>query len=477
MEERANALLTKAQREALQEEGRGEYTRQYRQRIRERAQNGTVDLSLLFDKMESKDIERAFGPDLNFLKMLREISEEMIKTVDSRQARYELMDLRSDLAHLGDASGGSYSSSDTQLNAFSKSAPSDIANSTSEVQRLGEETIERLERVLHLKQDSLKNLKNTKDELDELTNSDLDVVSASLLKELRNLSGHQISMAEDELAEIKQALATLRDSLPEDIQAAQEVIMDLARATDRSRKAGEAVSDVRRIRNEIDELIEEATFADGMEEHVTVSLAFYLRVSEILGADTESIVREALLRTYQHEHPEQTVGNITVDISAMNRDEASKRAVSELREGSRWLEVTELRALAETNPAELRALVETEEITEAELRNAVLSRLDSIESGLEIVDEDPKVSGGGRVPDMVARDEDGQLVLLEFKRSLETLDEERIDELEEMVNQYGGLDRARVIVVFPAESLGADQSPLESDRESVRFAPIRVRLA
>ena len=67
------------------------------------------------------------------------------------------------------------------------------------------------------------------------------------------------------------------------------------------------------------------------------------------------------------------------------------------------------------------------------------------------MDAKPDAPGGTVVPDLVAKDTDGNLVLVELKRlaNIEQRPESTIDRVRELINQYGGENRVRAFIVIP----------------------------
>lgn len=198
------------------------------------------------------------------------------------------------------------------------------------------------------------------------------------------------------------------------------------------------------------------TFEQGLRDDVVSALAFYLRVSEVLDTSTEELIEDALVRTYEQEHPDRVVGHATVDVAADDRTKAVKQGSRKLTKGDTRLSSTELRAIAETKSSLLSKMQRQRELTAREFREAVLEDPGQLEEGLEIVDAEPDAPGDTVVPDLVAKDTDGSLVLIELKRlaNIEQRPESTVNRVRELIDQYGGKERVRAFIMVPDFELG-----------------------
>lgn len=187
----------------------------------------------------------------------------------------------------------------------------------------------------------------------------------------------------------------------------------------------------------------------------TVSLLY--KLSEKNDADTEILLWEGLYKAHTQTYP-NTVAEIDLSIQSEPLDALVGRVKQKANQG-RPLTDLELRALI-SNPVELESEfrnVRRESIQnnlqslEQQLRN----NLDSIEDGLSAIDEDlPQSQTNPPRPDIIARDNDGQIVLIdvftasEMPRGLEQL-RERAIKLSEMADEYGGKQHVRTILAIP----------------------------
>ncbi|WP_254534031.1 hypothetical protein [Natrinema gelatinilyticum] len=109
------------------------------------------------------------------------------------------------------------------------------------------------------------------------------------------------------------------------------------------------------------------------------------------------------------------------------------------------------------------------ELTAREFRKAALENPGQLEEGLEIVDAQPDAPGNTVVPDLVAKDTDGNPVLIKLNRlaNIEQRPESTVDRVRELINQYGGEDRVRAFIVVPDFELeeGDEETSLHNLRD------------
>lgn len=455
MADRSNALLTSGHRDKLREEGGdGEHSRQYRQRIRNRTRNGTIDLGILFEHMEARDVKQVFGPDVGHLHELRNVVEEVRLLLGGGGSKRSLRDRVDELEalvqehfdiyrqigqHVTDNQTGDSHLSRQELADRRESSLQSIHHSAVEIVEEYREWLDNVEQA-----------RNKLEGLPDLDRFDTEYRDhiASLIDGLEEL--HQRALSDRE--ELKQVVKEIDHRTQRSKSAPPELVGNLMSSLESIRRPRHRVwPELSNFDHQIRMDLRQTEFDKERREDVVSALAFYFRVSEILGSSTEELIEDAVAQMHEREHPDEVVGHVTVDVAVDDRKKAAKQGSRKLTEDNTRLSSTELRAVAETEPSLLSEMQRRDKITEAELREAVLENPDQLEEGMDIVDAEPQAPGKTLVPDLVAKDNQGDLVLIELKHfaSIEQDPESTTDRLRELINQYGGEDRVRGFLVVP----------------------------
>ncbi|MFC6837585.1 hypothetical protein [Halomarina ordinaria] len=455
MTDRSNALLTKSQRDKIREGGEdAEHTRQYRQRVRERTRNGTIDLGILFEHMEARDIKQVFGPDVSHLNELQNAVDDVRSLLSGYGSKRGLRNQVDELEMLAEE----YSDDFRQINQPEEdNQPGEWYHSQQELNEQHKNRLESLQQsaseIIDVYGEWVENIEQAQNDLEQL------VGSGQYDSEYQN----RIQKVVDELEKLHQRTSSGKEELKEIIEEINYqirrnesvppgIVDDLSASVQTVKRSRNGVwSELSELDDQIQMDLGQSTFEQGLRDDVVSALAFYLRVSEVLGTSTEGLVEDALVRTFEQEHPDDVIGHATVDIAADNRTKAVKQGSRKLTEGDTRLSSTELRAIAETKPSLLSKMQRQRELTARDFREAVLENPGQLEEGLEIVDAEPDAPGDTVVPDLVAKDTDGNLVLVELKRlaNIEQRPKSTVNRVGELINQYGGEGRVRAFIVVP----------------------------
>lgn len=475
MTERPASLLTRAQREKMAEESDDAYSRQYRQRIRERTVSGVRDLALLFEHMEARDIERAFSPDKSIIEQTGETLQAVLDIL-SKQApadrfrdrlrsvrtyRDRLRELDEEIRELEDEKRALDSSQDDGDSVFSSATSQRRKDIEEEIRKLEDEREKTASDLRHWMDELAAALSNRYSALTEAREDVSNIPVYELPETYRDDVRHIESMLRDEIRQVEQAgqVASESDTSDRDVSelieradAVDEQFQKFDSGFDGQSTTSGIVGEIQALQSELESDLETPEFAPGLREDYRDAIAFLLRISEVLGTNTGELNEEALVEMFEKEHPEQVVGDADVDVTAENRETALERGLQ--KDEEERLSVTELRAIADAEPEDLVRRRETREkrqFTERELRELVAEDPSLVESGLSIQVREPKVAGSdhGPVPDMIAQDAEGSTVLLEFK-ILDSQDPAKaVDRLNTMIDEFGGKDRVRGILVVP----------------------------
>jgi len=489
MHDRPNSLLTNSQRQKLLDDGEG-YSRQHRQRVRERTWNGTKDLSLLFKHMERRDIEQVFEPDKAALSKTAELVEDIQSNIEqlgrraSLEQRHTIQEISDILNEMQDLSEEQEDLEDNLETLYDRDhGISDGADDRIQEQR--DELEVELRNVSAHREELINDLQIHLEDIEESLHKQIELLEEGYKRfdripweELARAWQRQLDEIRERFAERRKRAQSLLDIVQEmreelenervpeeDLFYLRDEIEKHARGR-RSRKRNVSREEqpplrhlLRRLREEIQEELSEPEFDPDLRDDLVRSLAFFFRVSEVLGTDTEDLIEEAYLTMFEQEHPEEVLDHIIVTSEAEDRKETAKRAAA--KSADEHLSNAELRALAENDP---KSLVDRyskgAEVTPAELAERVRNDPDILERGLEIEDTDPKNPDSAAVPAMVARDNKDRIVVMEFETSLTDLNGIS-DRLQQLVQDYGGKDRVRGVLVVP-ESV--KQSEDVSDR-------------
>ena len=482
MSDRPAGLLTDSQREKLEAGLQSvDHSRQYRQRIRSRVRNGIHDLALLFKHLDNDDIDQAFSPDRTAIENALEVVENSLDRFDRaeippRQLHYTVSELSGELDYyketeaeisdLEDELGGLEDEKSDEEGVFGEPTGRrrrELREKLHEKERSIDGICDNIRELLSdvremvvIYQDTSAFVLEYLNEIDQLELPEGLAKDLDQIYELFKLMNRQLNECEGLLEGVAISEADQRDLI-----YMTEEIVDIFRRSEKTpsiaARGGRLRGDFRQLRRRLTEFqdalkreLERPEFAADLRDDYVKAIAFLFRISETLGTDTEEFTEEALIELYEEEYPDDVVGDVNVSIEAEPREEAVERARE--KPPDERLTSTEIRALAEVDPKHLVTRAGVARETERDLRVQILKEPSILEPGLEIEDEDPSVpdNESASVPDFVAKDDDGNIVLIEVKR-ISDLDEfeSSVQNLERLVKEYGGKDRARAILATP----------------------------
>jgi L-rhamnose mutarotase len=503
MHDRSNSLLTNSQRQKLLDDGEG-YSRQHRQRVRERTWNGTKDLSLLFEHMEKRDIEQVFEPDKEALSKTVELIEDIQADIEqlgrraSLEQRHTIQeisdilnemqdlseeqeDLKDDLETLHDRDSGISDVADDQIQAQRDELEVELRNVSAHREELVNDLQIHLEDIEESLHEQLELLEQGYERFDHIPREELAKDWQRQLDEIRERFTERRKRSQGLLDIVQEMREELEhDRVPEDdLFYLRDEIEQHARER-RSRKRNVSREQqpplrplLRRLRQEIQAELEESEFDPELRDDFVRSLAFFFRMSEVLGTDTEDLIEEAYFTMFEQEYPDDVLDHVIVTSEAEDRGEAAERAAA--KSADKHLSNAELRALAENDPETLvNRYSKGSEVTVAELAQRVRNDPEILERGLEIEDTDPKNPGSATVPDMIARDNKDQIVVMEFETSL--TDRNGVsDRLQQLVQDYGGKDRVRGMLIAPESVKESEDIPDRFDNAiEIRAVPAEL---
>ena len=212
-------------------------------------------------------------------------------------------------------------------------------------------------------------------------------------------------------------------------------------------------------------------------ETVVDALALFVQaadqVSEQDDAVLESFIRDAITKAYQESRPDHVVGEIDVNIETEPRQEAYDRGRAKFSDRNR-LTSAEMRALLDAELPTSDGIRDESEIREQpvvrspnshDIKTYFTENIDNIEPGLEVSEFQPGLESDRHLdPDLICEDQNGDTVLVDFSASPASRD--RIHRFFTLIEEYGGFDRIRGILVAPPGGRKREQSILtDSDIE------------
>lgn len=137
----------------------------------------------------------------------------------------------------------------------------------------------------------------------------------------------------------------------------------------------------------------------------------------------------------------------------------------------------ELRAVAETDYQELASLMLPK--TETEFAELILNNLEIINSELSLVDQEPKRPDTGVIPDAIAKNDQGKIIVIELKyHKAET---KHRNQLEKLIAEYGGYENAEgLLVTLDKDSkkepqVSAERLTAEGNKDEEKFDIMQFR--
>lgn len=465
--DRSDAVLTTSQRERLvlhatDSDSEINYTPKHRERIRNRVLNGTKDLSLLFEYLEERDITQVFEVNEEPLQEAKDMMNQVIRHIESSIADIE--DLVSEASLIQKRKAEIQDEIHYQQGIQSSSNPNQVED---------EGRIEELEKELaNLREKHEKRIQHS------LLSSE---IIENTISSLNNLNFEELpgQIAAD-TRELIENLETIE--APKMTEKFDEA--DLDELANFGTGVGEEelnryhtlLSESKELLGEIEDALETSQLGPQRKEELVNGIGFYLRVCDILDESPDEIVREAIVRTYTEQQPNTVVGDVFVDVNAENLNEAARRGRQKLR-GNSHLSSAELRAVAETDYQELASLMLPK--TETEFAELILDNLEIINSELSLVDQEPKRPDTGVIPDAIAKNDQGKIIVIELKyHKAET---KHRNQLEKLIAEYGGYENAEgLLVTLDRDSkkepqVSAERLTAEGNKDEEKFDIMEFR--
>lgn len=465
--DRSDAVLTTSQRERLvlhatDSDSEINYTPKHRERIRNRVLNGTKDLSLLFEYLEERDITQVFEVNEEPLQEAKDMMNQVIRHIESSIADIE--DLVSEASLIQKRKAEIQDEIHYQQGIQSSSNPNQVED---------EGRIEELEKELaNLREKHEKRIQHS------LLSSE---IIENTISSLNNLNFEELpgQIAAD-TRELIENLETIE--APKMTEKFDEA--DLDELANFGTGVGEEelnryhtlLSESKELLGEIEDALETSQLGPQRKEELVNGIGFYLRVCDILDESPDEIVREAIVRTYTEQQPNTVVGDVFVDVNAENLNEAARRGRQKLR-GNSHLSSAELRAVAETDYQELASLMLPK--TETEFAELILNNLEIINSELSLVDQEPKRPDTGVIPDAIAKNDQGKIIVIELK--YHKAGTKHRNQLEKLIAEYGGYENAEgLLVTLDRDSkkepqVSAERLTAEGNKDEEKFDIMEFR--
>ncbi|MFB6187183.1 MAG: hypothetical protein ABEI86_10000 [Halobacteriaceae archaeon] len=215
--------------------------------------------------------------------------------------------------------------------------------------------------------------------------------------------------------------------------------------------------DIRQVGTESEE-----GFVNSFREDYFGTLGLLYRLADENGIDVESMLWEGLYSVHTQAHPDE-VAEIDLAITTEPRKDVSERVRKKTNQ-NRPLTDLELRTLFVNQPEldeTLREAVKQSPGNDIRtLESIIREDVTRIEEGLTIIDDDLPVSDTPYPkPDILARDEDGNVVLIEIAAEKDIPREipdfkDMADQLTDLAEEYGDPAQVRTILAVPyAESI------------------------
>lgn len=514
MDERSAALLTKSQREGLLRGlGSSSSDRKLRQRINTRVQDSTVDLRLLFSRMENEELEETFRFDLSAFEEYTERLDDTRMRIQEysrpiRSIRSDIYDVAQLLEEYTDTIDN-LQSLEAELNELSGELQEE-SQVTFDQQDIEDQVLEFEDEaeylrgdLLELSQDSKEEVENWKSEIAKITehlrvianSSDelrlfLDEHYSRFIESVeRALADHE--ELEEELESIIESLEQLERVLESEDYARLGLTRDEINFVEKANRLDELLNTNlekhgRRARHRRDsephlrnamkilrqQLQGQAFFPD-MRDNVVKSIGFYLRVSDAVGADLEDMIEEAIESTITTHRQNEILDSVSVDIRTASKDRALQRGKKKM--GKYRLSNAELLALAGSGDIDVGEIAGIDSYS---LQDLLLKRLfeepEVLGSDIEFTEIEPTIEYHG-LPvrtDLMGTDPEGNTVLINLEVDFSEDLTAKLERMQLLIDAVEGDDEVRGIVVVPRKEFGDKKSISEYETPRVDICPI-----
>jgi hypothetical protein len=190
-------------------------------------------------------------------------------------------------------------------------------------------------------------------------------------------------------------------------------------------------------------------FDDEFADSYTESIAFFIRMALVNSVPVSPLLQDSVYHGYKKESPSQ-IPIVNLHIESKNSEELLQQVRHKLRR-NRPLSDEELRAVFE-NP--LAIYDELDSIFRASVNPSSVE--DFVQSNLDLIDPQLSLADGSIIkpddgPNLIARDADNQIVLIEINIHNQPSNRDQIHStvlsIADMVAEFGGEENARAILV------------------------------
>lgn len=514
MDERSAALLTKSQREGLLRGlGSSSSDRKLRQRINTRVQNSTVDLRLLFSRMENEELEEAFRSDLSAFEEYMERLEDTRRRIQeySRRTRSIPSDIY-DVAQLLEEYTDTIEdlqSLEADLNELS-GEPQEESQVTFDQQEIENQVLELEDEGEYLRGDLLELSQNSREEVENWKSGIAKItdhlrIIANSSDELRLfLDEHysQFIQSVERVLDDHEELGKELELIIESLEQLERVLqsedyprrgltrdeIDFVEKADRlddllntnlekyGRRARHRRDSEPHLRDAMEILrhkLRGQAFSPDMRDNVVKSIGFHLRVSDAVGADLEDMIEEAIESTITTHRQNKILDSVSVDIRTASKDRALQHGKEKM--GKYRLSNAELRALAGSGDVDIG---EVAGIDSYSLQDLILKRLleepDVLGSNIEFTEIEPTIEYHGMSvrTDLMGNDSEGNTVLIDIEVNASEDLTAKLERMQLLIDAVDGDDEVRGIVVVPRREFGDEKSVTEYDFPRVDICPI-----
>jgi hypothetical protein len=465
--DRSDAVLTTSQRERLvlhatNSDSEINYTPKHRERIRNRVLNGTKDLSLLFEYLEERDITQVFEVNEEPLQEAKDMMNQVIRHIENSIADIE--DLASEASLIQKRKAEIQDEIHYQQGIQSSSNPNQVEDE-GRIEELEKELANLREKHEKRIQHSLLSSETIENTISSLNNLNFEELPGQIAADTRELIENLETIEAPKMTE-KFDEADLDELANFGTGVGEEEL----------NRYHTLLSESKELLGEIEDALETSQLGPQRKEELVNGIGFYLRVCDILDESPDEIVREAIVRTYTEQQPNTVVGDVFVDVNAENLNEAARRGRQKLR-GNSHLSSAELRAVAETDYQELASLMLPK--TETEFAELILDNLEIINSELSLVDQEPKRPDTGVIPDAIAKNDQGKIIVIELK--YHKAGTKHRNQLEKLIAEYGGYENAEgLLVTLDRDSkkepqVSAERLTAEGNKDEEKFDIMEFR--
>ena len=237
----------------------------------------------------------------------------------------------------------------------------------------------------------------------------------------------------------------------------------------RRRGSTDEVANLTNMHTMLSRRLAERSFPSDMYDDIIKSIGFYLRVCDVVGAEFESVLEEAIISAANRQWEDEILDSVSVIVKAENREQAIREGARHI--GKRRLSNAELRTIAESDTEEFIKFSELERYSDRDrIIREFLDNPDRIEEGLNFTEMEPSVQYQGlRVrTDFLARDSDDVTTFVEVVADPSEDLSEEVSRLDTFLNAADSPDNGvRGIVVVPDRITNSGQMQAAAEYHNI----------